>query len=98
MDPRDLLVFLPGGLPASLAVHNEPIQILAQCPLVVAQNALNAPRRVLQLPLLLWRIHYFWQNRFPPLFGAENITEIVPANVLLEPCVHLAIATNCIAN
>lgn len=30
------------------------------------------------------RIHYYWQNRLPPLFGAENITEIAPANVLLE--------------
>jgi hypothetical protein len=30
------------------------------------------------------RGHQFWQNRLPPLFAAENITELAPANELLE--------------
>ena len=35
------------------------------------------------------RLHYFWQNRLPALFGAEIIHEIEPANALLEDlCKH----------
>ena len=35
------------------------------------------------------RLHYFWQNRLPALFGAEGIREIEPANALLEDlCKH----------
>jgi transposase InsO family protein len=30
------------------------------------------------------RLHHYWQNRLPPLFGAEGITSIAPANALLE--------------
>ena len=30
------------------------------------------------------RLHHYWQNRLPALFGAEGITEITPANTLLE--------------
>lgn len=30
------------------------------------------------------RLHHYWQNRLPALFGAEDICQIEPANVLLE--------------
>lgn len=30
------------------------------------------------------RLHHYWQNRLPVLFGAESICQIQPANVLLE--------------
>lgn len=30
------------------------------------------------------RLHHYWQNRLPALFGAEGIGQIEPANVLLE--------------
>lgn len=30
------------------------------------------------------RLHHYWQNRLPALFGAEGIVEIETANVLLE--------------
>jgi hypothetical protein len=30
------------------------------------------------------RLHHYWQNRLPALFGAEGISQIAPANVMLE--------------
>jgi len=30
------------------------------------------------------RLHHYWQNRLPALFGAEGITDIAPANAMLE--------------